>query len=243
MKPTILLFAAAVFAVISYTFLKPIPEAPDESSSQRVTQQDASSSLSKRSETPRDRAKQTSSPRAASQASVQVDSIDFQESSEGSSEDEILRPAPADQVLDDPRDSGGIIIPRSNAGIYTPGLKAGLSVTSHGKSGDLTPNQEGVFPMMVIVPNGTAQLALSYPELEEGTEVKLYCPDGGTIDGEAKATRTLASGGRVSFEWAGNDNLGRHSVHCIVGPQADEKVISFWVGPRAYADASAVPRS
>ena len=42
---------------------------------------------------------------------------------------EPVLPAPADQVLDDPRDQGGIIIPLSNTGIYVPGEKAELSVT------------------------------------------------------------------------------------------------------------------
>lgn len=150
---------------------------------------------------------------------------------------------PSDQVLDDPREFGGVIIPRSNSGIYVPGLKAEMSISSGAKSGRLSPNQVGAFPTVVIIPNGKAEVTLSYPELSEGTEVKLYCPDGGTIDGEASSTRKLSGGGTLSFEWEGNDNLGRHTVHCVAGPNEDEKVISFWVGPRAYADASSVPRS
>lgn len=171
--------------------------------------------------------------------SVEVSEISDREAPQG-------RPVvdvPADQVLDDPREYGGVIIPRSNRGVYVPGLKAEMSISSAKKSGELTPNQEGAFPTVVIIPNGEATITLSYPELSEGSLVKLYCPDGGTIDGEASATRILDGTGRLSFQWEGNSNLGRHTVHCFAGPNDDEKVISFWVGPRAYADASSVPRS
>lgn len=150
---------------------------------------------------------------------------------------------PADQVLDDPRAYGGVIIPRSNSGIYVPGLKAEMVISSSDKSGQLTPNQTGAFPTVVIIPNGKAEITLTYPELGQGTEVKLYCPDGGTIDGEPSTTRSLSGSGALSFEWEGNDNLGRHTIHCVAGSEEDLKVISFWVGPRAYADASALPRS
>lgn len=87
--------------------------------------------------------------------------------------------APKDQVLDDPRDHGGIIIPTSNTGIYLPGEKVALSVKSGKKNGSLTPNQNGAFPMMVIVPNGKAELKLTYADLPVGTKIDLFCADGG----------------------------------------------------------------
>lgn len=119
---------------------------------------------------------------------------------------------------------------------------ATATVTVGSKSGTLTPTQRGVFPTVVIVPNGSAKITLSYPELGAGDPVYLDCPDGGTIDGEVGKTLHVDASGSVEFVWRGNSNLGSHSVCCVAGPQNDEKTISFWVGPRAYADASAIPR-
>ena len=151
---------------------------------------------------------------------------------------EPVLPAPSDQVLDDPRDQGGIIIPQSNKGIYVPGEKALLAVTSGEKSGNLTPNQNGTFPMMVIIPDGQAQLTLTYPDLPAGSKIDLYAPDGGTIDGETKLAGTLDSSSSITVAWQGNENLGYHSVAAFAGPAADEKVVRFWVGPRALAETS-----
>lgn len=120
--------------------------------------------------------------------------------------------APKDQVLDDPRDHGGIIIPTSNTGIYLPGEKVALSVKSGKKNGSLTPNQNGAFPMMVIVPNGKAELKLTYADLPVGTKIDLFCADGGTINGESKLSTELDAAGSVTVTWQGNKNLGYHSV-------------------------------
>lgn len=155
---------------------------------------------------------------------------------------EKILPAAATDTLGDPAKHGGVIIPRSNPISRVPGLRATATVKVGRKSGSLTPSQRGVFPEIVIVPNGTVEITLTYPDLDAGQTVHLDCPDGGTIDGEVGKSFQTNAAHSVSFTWQGNHNLGRHSVCCVAGPDSDEKTISFWVGPRAYADASSVPR-
>lgn len=147
--------------------------------------------------------------------------------------------APAEQVLDDPRDHGGIIIPHSNSGIYVPGEKAELSITSGTKSGTLTPNQNGTFPLIVIIPEGKAEITLTYPDLQAGTKIDLFCADGGTINGEGKLSTTLDTSQSITVSWQGNRNLGYHSIAAFAGPSHDEKIVRFWVGPRGFADTNA----
>lgn len=149
---------------------------------------------------------------------------------------------PAEQVMDDPRDHGGAIIPGPHSGTYVPGLQVEASISAGTQSGTLTPNQNGVFPTVVIIPNGTAKVTLNYPELKEGDEIWLNCPDGGTVDGEPYLSRKLGKGGSLSFTWRGNDDLGEFTVTSLANSGADEKSLSFWSGPRGYADAAIVPR-
>lgn len=137
------------------------------------------------------------------------------------------------ETIDDPKEFGGIIIPESVQGIYVPGEQAVLDISAYGKSGTLTPNQVGRFPVMVVVPDGEVALTLSYPDLAEGTSVSLYCADGGLIDGESKLSGTLDANRSIKVSWTGNHNTGYHSVASFVGD--DEKLVRFWVGPRALA--------
>ncbi|MGD7652847.1 MAG: hypothetical protein ACQCXQ_06510 [Verrucomicrobiales bacterium] len=151
-------------------------------------------------------------------------------------------PASSTETLGDPAEHGGVIIPSRNSRSWVPGLQATATVKVGRKSGSLTPSQRGIFPEIVIVPNGRADITLTYPELDSGEIVHLDCPDGGTIDGDVGKSFQTNAARSVSFTWQGNSNLGRHSICCVAGPDSDEKTISFWVGPRAYADASSVPR-
>ncbi|MDB4265518.1 hypothetical protein N9891_02075, partial [bacterium] len=151
---------------------------------------------------------------------------------------EPVLPAPSDQVIDDPRDHGGIIIPLSNKGVYVPGEKAELTVTSGEKSGVLTPNQNGNFPMMVIIPFGKASLSLSYPNLPSGSDITLTTPDGGLINGERDLVATLDQSGSIKVKWEGDHNLGHHTIVAKAGPRGDRKIVRFWVGPRSFADSS-----
>lgn len=144
---------------------------------------------------------------------------------------------PKGQTLDDPRDQGNIIIPRSNTGIYVPGEKAFLEISAYKKSGQLTPNQNGSFPMMVVIPYGEVALTLSYPELQEGAKITLFTPDGGLINGERELVTTLDKSGSVKVDWKGDQNLGHHTIVAKVGPRRDRKIVRFWVGPRGLADA------
>ena len=150
--------------------------------------------------------------------------------------------APSDQVLDDPRDFGGAIIPKSDVGTFVPGLMVEAFVEAGTDSGKLIPNQNGVFPTIIIEPNGTAEVTLAYPDSKEGDVVTLNCPDGGTINGEPYLSHELGKDLSLSFTWQGNDNLGAFTVTSIANDGLDEKSLSFWSGPRAYADASAVTR-
>ena len=150
--------------------------------------------------------------------------------------------APSDQVLDDPRDFGGAIIPKSDVGTFVPGLMVEAFVEAGTDSGKLIPNQNGVFPTIIIEPNGTAEVTLTYPDSKEGDVVTLNCPDGGTINGEPYLFHELGKELSLSFTWQGNDDLGSFTVTSIANDGLDEKSLSFWSGPRAYADASAVIR-
>ena len=150
--------------------------------------------------------------------------------------------APSDQVLDDPRDFGGAIIPKSDVGTFVPGLMVEAFVEAGTASGKLIPNQNGVFPTIIIEPNGTAEVTLAYPDSKEGDVVTLNCPDGGTINGEPYLSHELGKDLSLSFTWQGNDDLGSFTVTSIANDGLDEKSLSFWSGPRAYADASAVTR-
>ena len=91
---------------------------------------------------------------------------------------------------------------------------------------------------MVIIPEGKAELTLSYPDLPAGSKIDLYTPDGGSIDGERSLSTTLDDSGSITVQWEGNLNLGYHSVAALAGPSRDQKMIRFWVGPRAFSDSS-----
>lgn len=151
-------------------------------------------------------------------------------------------PAGAD-TLDDPREHGGAIIPVSPTGTFVPGLAVQATVTIAGQSGALTPDQMGGFPQIVVTPNAVAQVTLSYPTLSPGDPIQLATPDGGLINGESGQTMTLDQNSSVSFQWEGNDNLGRFVVVLQAGPDEDYKTLNFWSGPRAYSNASTIDRS
>jgi len=111
-----------------------------------------------------------------------------------------------------------------------PGQFVGAKAEVDGKSYQLTPNQVGNFPRVLIKPGDAVHVEVAYPEGHSGDAVVVETEDGGTLDGKKMANvTTLDDQKNVQFNFQSTTQPGIYHVSLRSG--ADVKVLNFWAGP------------
>lgn len=111
-----------------------------------------------------------------------------------------------------------------------PGRFAKATVQVDGKSYQLTPNQIGNFPRVLVQPKDTIHVQVAYPQGQPGDAVVVETEDGGNLDGKKMANITALDGQqKVQFNFQTTSQPGIYHVALRNGP--DVKVLNFWAGP------------
>jgi hypothetical protein len=153
---------------------------------------------------------------------------------------EVLTPQAAARLQKeaDPAEHGGLFIAQDHPAAMSHGPNIVATISVGAKKASVRGNQAGKFPIAYISPSATAEVSLYVPELTPGDSISLAASAGGSIDGEPSARLAVDPSKRVAFRFTAGDALGAYPVRIRTGN--DFKTLVFWVGPRAYGDASAV---
>jgi cytoskeletal protein RodZ len=110
-----------------------------------------------------------------------------------------------------------------------PGLFATASVSVNGKDYQLTPNQLGSFPRVLVEPSSTTHVKIAYPQAHAGDSVVVETEDGGQLDNSKMANiATLDDKLTLQFNFQTTSQSGIYHVTLRNG--ADVKVLNFWAG-------------
>ena len=109
------------------------------------------------------------------------------------------------------------------------GMYAEASVRVGSKNFNLTPNESGLFPRVLVPANDKIQISVAYPEGDPGDSLVIQAEDGGLLDnGTVVKASKLDQNKIISFEFQTNGHDGTYRVTLRKG--LDEKRLDFWVG-------------
>ncbi len=109
------------------------------------------------------------------------------------------------------------------------GTRAAAKVKVGNKNFNLSPNEVGMFPRVLVPANGKIQISVAYPEGTPNDPLVIQAEDGGLLDnGTVVKQGKLDSNKVISFEFQTNAQDGVYRVTLRKG--TDEKRLDFWVG-------------
>ncbi len=109
------------------------------------------------------------------------------------------------------------------------GTRVAAKVKVGSKNFNLSPNEAGMFPRVLVPANGKIQISVAYPEGTPNDPLVIQAEDGGLLDnGTVVKQGKLDSNKVISFEFQTNVQEGVYRITLRKG--TDEKRLDFWVG-------------
>lgn len=110
------------------------------------------------------------------------------------------------------------------------GTPAQATVLVKGKKINLTPDEIGFFPRILLGVNEKVKVVVSYPEGTPEDPLVIQAEDGGHVNQNQIVTHgKLDASKQISFDFEAGENDGIYRVTVRKG--FDEKRLDFWVGP------------
>ncbi len=117
------------------------------------------------------------------------------------------------------------------SGVQAAQTAGSAVVTAAGVTSTLAPNEEGVFPRLLMSANQSASVSVTFTVGAPGDKVAIAVLDGGSVDGKGVQIATLNNKLQVTFNFATTTNEGLYRVG--IRTAQGLLTLQFWVGPES----------